>query len=242
MTGQDRISIGDTSIPYDVRRSARRKKTVQITVDGDGIHVIAPTKTSAAELQAIVRKRARWILTRLSEELSAAKPMRFVEGETLPYLGRDVPMTFEYAEAPAPRIDFTQWQFTITEPMGLHGDARVERIRDAIIMWCYARATERFSESVEHWRPLLSTRAVPRVIIRDQRRRWGSCAADGALRFNWRAIMLAPDLLEYIVIHELAHLTIKGHSKDFWALVAHAIPDVHHRRRRLRQTGRTLPF
>ena len=242
MTGRDRISIGDTSIAYEVRRSARRKKTVQITVDGDGIHVIAPTKTSAAELQAIVRKRERWILTRLAEEQVAAKPMRFVEGETLPYLGRDVPMAFKYAEVPAPEIDFTQWQFRITEPMGLDGDARVERIRDAIITWCYARATERFSESVQHWRPLLSTRTVPRVIVRDQRRRWGSCAADGTLRFNWRAIMLAPDLLEYIVIHELAHLTIKGHSKDFWTLVAHFIPDVHHRRRRLRQTTRTLPF
>ena len=56
------------------------------------------------------------------------------------------------------------------------------------------------------------------VLIRDQRWRWGSCAPDGTLRFNWRAVMLKPALIEYLVVHELAHLTHRNHSKDFWGI------------------------
>ena len=83
---------------------------------------------------------------------------------------------------------------------------------------------------------------MPSVLIRDQRQRWGSCAPDGTLRFNWRAVMLPPALIEYIVVHELIHLTIKTHSTDFWALVSKAMPDAQQRRRRLREAGQALPL
>ena len=80
------------------------------------------------------------------------------------------------------------------------------------------------------------------MLIRDQRRRWGSCASDGTLRFSWRGMMLEPALIEYIVVHELAHLTVKNHSPDFWKLVTSAMPDVQQRRKRLREVSRTLPL
>ncbi|MCY4560018.1 MAG: M48 family metallopeptidase, partial [Chloroflexi bacterium] len=77
---------------------------------------------------------------------------------------------------------------------------------------------------------------------RNQRRRWGSCAADGTLRFNWRVMLLEPALIDYIVVHELAHLTHMNHSPAFWELVCQTIPDARHRRKRLRETSRALPF
>ena len=70
----------------------------------------------------------------------------------------------------------------------------------------------------------------------------GQLRPDGTLRFNWRVVMLPPALLEYIVVHELAHLTVKNHSPDFWNLVDQALPDAQARRRRLRETGPHLPF
>ena len=65
---------------------------------------------------------------------------------------------------------------------------------------------------------------------------------DGTLRFNWRTVMLRPLLIDYIVVHELAHLEVRNHSKDFWALVSEKMPDAQLRRRRLREEGRTLPL
>ncbi len=82
----------------------------------------------------------------------------------------------------------------------------------------------------------------PRVLIRDQRLRWGSCAPDGTLRFNWRVVMLKPSLIEYVVVHELAHLTHPNHSPSFWGLVTEVMPDAQERRARLREEGRTLPL
>ena len=95
---------------------------------------------------------------------------------------------------------------------------------------------------MERWWPRLGHGDWPRVLIRDQRRRWGSCAPDGTLRFNWRAMMLEPALVEYIVVHELAHLSIKNHGPDFWGLVVRAMPDAQQRRQRLREAGHLLPL
>ena len=80
------------------------------------------------------------------------------------------------------------------------------------------------------------------MLVRDQRRRWGSCAHDGTLRFNWRVMMLEPALIEYVVVHELAHLTVPNHSPEFWAAVSAALPDVPDLRRRLREVGSALPL
>ena len=82
----------------------------------------------------------------------------------------------------------------------------------------------------------------PEVLIRDQRQRWGSYAPDGTLRFNWRVVMLEPDLVEYVVVHELSHLKISSHSAEYWAQVSSLLPDAQQRRQRLRVAGKMLPI
>ena len=242
MTERDRVRFGDTTIEYQVRRSKRRKKTIQITVDGGGVRVAAPMQTPDGELRAFVRKRAAWIITHASEALLKAAPKRFAGGETLPYLGRKVRVVVERAGAPSPEVRFDHWRFRVAAPHTLDDEERSEQIRRAIVEWYLARAAERLPASVERWWPRLGRGKKPRVLIRDQRQRWGSCARDGTLRFNWRAMMLEPALIDYLVVHELAHLTHQNHSADFWGLVYSAMPDADDRRRRLREEGRSLPL
>ena len=78
MSERSKVRFGNTTIEYEVRRSERRKKTVQITVDGGGVHVAAPTDTPDSELRGIVRKRAPWILSQASEPMleGGAKEIR----------------------------------------------------------------------------------------------------------------------------------------------------------------------
>ena len=99
MTERDSVRFGDTTIDYRVRRSDRRKKTVQITVDGSGVEVAAPATTAGDELRGIVRKRATWIVTHSTGQTLEAAPKRFVSGETLPYLGRNVRLVVEPTNA-----------------------------------------------------------------------------------------------------------------------------------------------
>ena len=82
----------------------------------------------------------------------------------------------------------------------------------------------------------------PQIIIGNQKTLWGSCAADGTLRFNWRLVMMSPTLMEYVVVHELAHLKVRNHSAAFWKVVNRALPDATQRRQELRETGRSLPL
>ena len=242
MTLEDSVRFGNTTIDYQVRRSQRRRKTVQITVDGGGVHVAAPMTTPDSELRAIVRKRAPWILDHASKSMLEAAPKRFVSGETLPYLGRNVRILVEAADVSRPNLRFDHWHFRIAVPKALQDEERYQSIRRAVIRWYRARAAERLEAIVERWWRRLGRGEMSRVLIRDQRQRWGSCAPDGTLRFNWRAVMLKPTLIEYVVVHELAHLTHRNHSTDFWDFVSRAMPDAQQRRIRLREEGRALPL
>ena len=242
MMERDSIRFGDTTIEYQVRRSDRRKKTVQVTVDGGGVQVAAPMDTPSQDLQMLVRRRAPWILDHASDGVLTVSPKRFVSGETLPYLGRNVRMVFEAADVPTPEVHFDHWRFSIKAPRDIPESERFERIRKAVVAWYRGRAAIRLQSGVKKWLPRFGGGAPPQVLIRDQRQRWGSCAPDGTLRFNWRVMMLEPALVDYVIVHELAHLTVRSHSADYWKLVVQVIPDAQERRRKLRAVGQKLPL
>ena len=235
-TALDSVQVGDTTIEYEVRRSARRKKTVQIRVDSSGVKVAAPAKAPREYLQALVRKRASWILKQTAS-VSEVQPLQFVSGESLAFLGRNVPLVIQPADVNSTEVSLDLWSFQVTTPHNLSTETRYESIRLAVVGWYKDRAAQTLESSVDRWWPLLGRGEKSRVLIRDQRHRWASCSYDGTLRFNWRVMMLEPPLIEYIVVHELAHLTHRNHSKDFWTLVYDTVPEARDRRRRLREAA-----
>ncbi len=242
MTELGRVRFGDATIEYEVHRSQRRRKTVQITMDGGRVLVAAPTDTPGSKLETIVHKRAPWILRQEQEPGLGVSRKRFVSGETLPYLGRNVRLIVQPADVPSPRVRFDHWSFRIDVPARLDDADRYDGIRKVVTLWYRRRAELRLPEAVELWRKRIGLPETPEVLIRDQRQRWGSCAPDGTLRFNWRVVMLPPALSEYVVVHELTHLRESSHSTQYWDLVSGLLPDAQQRRQRLRETGRLLPL
>lgn len=79
-----------------------------------------------------------------------------------------------------------------------------------------------------------------RITIRDQSTRWGSCSSNKTLSFNYRLVLLPPELADYVVVHELCHLKEMNHSSKFWQLVAKTIPDYPIRRKQLRKHEQEL--
>jgi len=73
-----------------------------------------------------------------------------------------------------------------------------------------------------------------RITIRDQKTRWGSASRSGTLSFSWRLVMCPPSVLDYVVVHELAHLNVSGHGRGFWRLVERHFPDARAARKWLR--------
>ena len=207
-----------------------------------GLIVAAPSRASDDQIRDIVLKRAPWIVKRMAELPEEPLPRRFITGDTLPYLGRNVEMIVQDGATSSTQVSLHQGKFQVSVRPTLDRDVRQESILQAFAAWYRARAEEHIAEGVDLWWPRLGVGERSRVIIGNQCSRWGSCAPDGTLRFSWRTMMLPPEVVEYIVVHELAHLTVKAHSAEFWGFVSRALPDVKDRRKLLREVGPALPL
>jgi predicted metal-dependent hydrolase len=157
------------------------------------------------------------------------KPSRHV-----PYRGQNLPLRL--LEAPnAARSEIVHDESGLTLVRGQDRQKPQAVLRE----WLVDRAREAFVERAAHWAPLLGVRYA-RITIRDQRTVWGSCTRAGHLNFNWRIVMAPPQTLDYLVIHELAHLREMNHSKRFWVIVAAHCPDWRSHRDWLRDHSRRL--
>ena len=239
---RDAVRVGDALIEFEVRRSTRRKKTVQITLKRGEVVVAAPSQLGSEEVREIVRKRAPWILRHTLEEAAAPSPLNWTSGEKIPFLGRDVPLEVVQANVRSPRVRYDRRRFRIYLPRDTVDADRADQIRGLVEAWYRTRAESRLAQYVDRWWGRLGRGDRSPILIRNQKRRWGSCSTDGKIRLNWRLMMIEPSLIEYIVVHELAHLTHMNHSKDFWDLVSRVMPDVGQRRQRLREVERRLPL
>ncbi len=229
-------------IEYTVRRSRRRKKTVQISVSNGEVLVAAPWRAPNREIEAIVRDKGGWILGRLKASANDPPPLRLVSGETLPYLGEQLPLVVMDGDVVKASATLEGGRLVVSAPRGLAGEERREAVRAALVVWYRGQAAGILADAVARWLPVMGRGEMPRVLVREQRTRWGSCSSDGTLRFSWRLAMLEPELIDSVAVHELAHLEVMNHSPDFWAVVLRAMPDALSRRKRLGVAGRRLPL
>ena len=233
-------------IEYTIVRSERRKKTIQTSLHPNGEVVVrAPLRTDKRHIDNIVRDRAAWIVRKRDEMLSA-KTEQSGGGlpETLHYHGEDVRLGIERADVGEPVACLREGAFRIRIPRGLDEAMGAAAARGALERWYAERAAVELPPLVEEWRERVAGKGkrVNAVRIGNQKTRWGSCSSNGNIRLNWRLVMAAPDLAEYVVVHELAHMVVMNHSAGFWAVVARHVPDHRERRRRLNVVGRGYWF
>lgn len=112
-------------------------------------------------------------------------------------------------------------------------------IQTELHLWYKKQARRVFQERLPEWAARFGV-THGRLIVTNPSRRWGSCNAKNDIRLNWRLILLPPELLDYVVAHELAHVLHKDHSRAFWHTLATVMPDCRVRRARLREWERRL--
>jgi predicted metal-dependent hydrolase len=229
------------AVSFRVVRSARRHRTIELTLEADGVRVAAPLRTPTHEIAEFVRSRVPWIRKHRTSQRPTLTPLAYVSGESLPYLGRWLPIEAFTAAGRHVRVDIDLLGLRIAVPARHAGETRRAEVEAAVREWYRRRASEEIRARVAYWAGVAGY-GPRRVIIRDQKRRWGSCSPDGTLRFNWRLIMMEPRLVDYVVVHELAHLVRAHHRPSFWAEVERMLPEYRGRRAGLREAGAALPL
>jgi predicted metal-dependent hydrolase len=225
--------------PVDYRvRESRRARHVRLVVRRDGeLEVVVPSGFDRRRIPGLVARRRTWVDDIRARR--AAERAEWPADQTGPWPRRVVlPAVAEewwigYRPGPG-RCRATAdgyLEVAADEPDAAHR---------ALDQWLGRRARPFFQE---HLARLAATIGVDYsgLGIRGQRTRWGSCSARGHISLNRRLLMLPPDLVEYVLVHELCHRRHLHHGPAFHALVAHHLPDAGERENALRRAGNRLP-
>ena len=224
------IRLGGRWIEYRFLR--RRRRTLGITVDGDGLRVAAPLRAPWREIEAFLREKERWILAKIDEWANTPRPalLQGASGESLPLFGASHELEIREGARAVRR-----------EPGRLVVVAPRLRVLETLLRWLKASALDALAPRAAHYAAKLALPA-PRVKLSNARTQWGLCTEDGGIRLSWRLVHLEPALADYVVAHEVAHLLELNHSKRFWSLVTGLYPDWRHARERLELAGASLPI
>ncbi|NKI59619.1 M48 family metallopeptidase [Labrenzia sp. PO1] len=233
------IHIDD--LVFSVKRSTRRK-TVGITVERDK-RLIAhlPHEATLDEAEKLIATKLLWVHQKLAEQGGNARdevfrPAEFVDGEGFHFLGKHYRL--KLVDIPKHATDIPSVRF--------EGDRLLLRREQSVagakrIAEYYTRAAHPYlNDAVQKWKRIVGVEPGRFVQVMDLGFRWGSCSTDGTLNFHWRIMQLPPQMIDYIVVHELAHIKVPDHSATFWKLVGLAIPDFEARRKWLQQKGGEL--
>ena len=191
-------------------------------------------RVSEREIGRALESKAGWILTKLDDWTNrpARRELVLESGERLPWLGGELTLDIR-GEGVRTTVRREEERLVIKAAPTLPGELR-ERTLNSALQRFYKREGEALmAPKVEAYAARLS-RPVRKVIIRDQKRRWGSCASDATIRLNWRLMGFPEDLIDYVCAHEAAHLVQPNHSPAYWRVVEGLMPDWQDRRHRMR--------
>jgi predicted metal-dependent hydrolase len=228
-----RVLLGGRAVEYRFQR--RRRRSVGIKVSDQGLSVAAPLRAPWREIEGFLQQKARWILEKLDEREAAGRPRTIFgeSGETLPLHGAEVVLVVARAKR-AVELVGTDLCISLPEP------ERRGAVRDLLQRWLKARALEALAPRVAHYAARVSLPPPP-FALSNARTQWGVCMANGRIRLAWRLVHLHPELADYVVAHEVAHLIELNHSERFWALVEWLYPHWREARERIERDAATIP-
>ncbi|MEM4255330.1 MAG: SprT family zinc-dependent metalloprotease [Candidatus Norongarragalinales archaeon] len=231
------VIFGEQKIEFE-RLASKSKNTITIQVDsGKKVSVKAPTDLSEGELTRIVKTKTSWIIDkfqRIDEIKGFENTREFVSGESFLYKGK----LLRLKVIPAPDAEEV-YTDTTTIFCKTGNSKNPERIAQLLEEWYKQRAKQYLENRVLRFSNKFKKKPA-KIRIRNQSLRWGSCTKKGEILLNWRIIMAPPSVIDYVIIHELAHLKEKNHTKEFWELVKNAMPNYEEKREWLRVNGTLL--
>jgi len=238
------IQFGDTTIPYEIRRTPNRS-SISVSVHPDGaVTVDAPMRTRKKHIAEAVQARQVWILNQQEHfrRLMRTGTKRFVSGESFLYLGRQYKLLVLGVKSDEPpNVRLFRGQIEVRIQTAADQESQVAFTRSILIDWYREKALRRLESLTTRYARNLGVEAES-VRVREMKRRWGSAGQSGKVAYNWKIILAPKRLLEYVVAHEVCHLKHDDHSREFWRLLERAMPDYERRRLELAVNGPKYDF
>lgn len=229
------------NIEYNLIKSKR--KTFTISVDSNGTVIVkAPSRLSDEKVLELVKEKSRWIKEKLLAvmEIESQRYCRqYVNGDTFNFLGKDYSLQLlEDRTIKKLTVNLYNNKLLVTCPSQEHIINEI-MIKEAIKKWYKQNAKIKIIERVTYYEKYLTEKRGS-VIVKEQKKRWGSCTKEGTLRFNWKIIMAPEPIIDYLVVHEMCHLRYMNHASEFWNLVESILPDYKNSKEWLRKYGALL--
>jgi len=220
-----------------IRRPNRKTASVQVSPSNQ-VSIVVPMDLPEERIAAIIKRKTRWIMNKIAinnEVKYPVRPKEFVNGESFAYLGRTYRLKILNGSS---HVEFKGGYFRVSVPnKGKPDEAKLVKI--LLTEWYMEHAKTKLQERVRRFAQVMEVKHFG-LTVKSLASQWGSCTKDGDLNFNWRIIMAPLRLVDYVVIHELCHLTYHDHSKEFWQLLERYLPECKELKEELRRTGALL--
>ncbi len=235
--GKNLSSKEDGDLSYRLVRSKKRKKTLALQIKRDGtITMLVPHRTSEAEAERFFRQKELWVRKKLEERARSGESPEagktFLPGEVFPYLGEQYPLEIAPSTGSRAALVLLYGTFLLRQD-------KLVRARDAFVDWYKKRAREELVKRVVYYSRRFDL-PVTGITITSAQSRLGSCSVRNKISLTWRLIMAPYPVIDYVVLHELAHVKEKNHSRQFWDFLETMVPDYRQHRLWLKQNGHLL--
>jgi len=220
------LRIGNKSIPYELRRSAKASER-RITVTPGSVEVVALSTDADSDVESFLRRKRKWVYDNVREleilTANRAAVPQFRTGSKIPFRGRSMPLTIRRSDGAIIEVAYRNG-FIVDVPSDIDLATLDSVIATELKLWLKRRVRRDVMEVVTSYQDRFDLK--PRSVrVTNLEAGWGTCGREGTIHINWLLVFAPKRILEYVVVHELAHLRHRSHAHEFWRFMELLMPD-----------------
>lgn len=224
---EQQIKLDKKIIPYILSKSPYRR-TLSLSIDEKAeIKVSAPQYVAISDIERFIIEKTEWILEKLKDAQKTKEYLegkKFDEGHQFLFLGKKYPIQLSSTKNKRVAVDFCSNYWNLSIPQGLSDEDVQIQSKVKMIQWYKDQAREVLGGRVFYFSRVIGVQPLD-IVLRSQKRRWGSCDyTNKVISLNWQIILSPMDVIDYVVVHELCHLLVPNHSSKFWKKVETFLP------------------
>lgn len=226
------FSIQNKKVSYfqniRILRTAKRKKTIMLRIRNGEIEILCPFFTSNFQLNKIIKKKNKWIQDKIRNSKPFFNPIS-LEDNCLIFRFKRIQLEFIYNKNR--RILLKNGILKVESNI-----KKKENKKKIIVDWLKIQADCYLTKRIEFLSKKIFV-SYKQIKIKSFKGRWGSCDCRGEILLNWKLIMLPTRVIDYVIVHELSHVKIPNHSKEFWNFVEKNYPGYQREKKWLKKYG-----